>query len=102
VSGGGLVTPARLDGTIQGTAISVTIPPPCDYYCTGSTPPPSILSKLPDGHYLMLGGNVSATLKQNSFTGTLDGIFAITSSAPPPYDWIGACHDPEHQVTFSR
>ena len=102
LSGGGLVTPAHFGGTIQGTAVSVTIPPPCDYYCTGSTPPPVILSKLPDGHYLMVGGLVAATLKQNSFAGTLDGMFALTSSAPPPYDFIGVCQAPEHQVTFSR
>jgi hypothetical protein len=50
----------------------------------------------------MVGGNVSATLKQNSFAGTLDGMFALTSSAPPLYDFIGVCQDPEHQVTFSR
>ena len=66
LSGGGLVTPAHFGGIIQGTAVSATIPPPCDYYCTGATPPPPILSKLPDGHYLMVGGDVSATLKQNS------------------------------------
>ena len=102
LSGGGLVTPAHFGGIIQGTAVSATIPPPCDYYCTGATPPPPILSKLPDGHYLMLGGTVSATLKQNSFAGTLSGIFALTSSAPPPWDLIGACTDLEHQVTFSR
>ena len=97
LSGGGLVTPAHFGGLIQGTLVSLTIPPPCDYYCTGSTPPPPILSKLPDGHYLIIRQRSGHTgpefIRRHARA-------AFSRSRPARRHHgigSGACQDPEHQ-----
>jgi hypothetical protein len=101
-SDGGIVAPVAVEGTIQASGLSTVLSLGCDYYCSGASPAPTVMSRLPDGHVVVVAGAVSASVRDGAMEGWLDGSISLRSATKWPYELLGNCQDPQNRVAFTR
>jgi hypothetical protein len=103
LSGATFATPPQLTGTIHDLDVSIDLPSGCDFYCYyGPSSPPAVLELLGGNQFLAISGQIAARVGRTSIAGTLNGEFALTRNATPPFDTVVSCTSRQHRVTLTK
>ena len=103
LSGATFATPPQLIGTIHDLDVTIDLPSGCDFYCYyGPSSPPAVLENLGGNQFLAISGLITARIGRTSIAGTLNGEFALTRNATPPFDTVVSCTSRQHRVTLTK